>query len=573
MKKTAYLHFVDAPFILPPTSPGDTNESRTWFFREKEGTTLISPPSIEESLLMLESEWSLNGPYIGIVAFSMGGCVATAMAALPGRFPGCRFVVTAGSPDVDIEALMAANICQKHETDGMIPHSLASFHFAGLQDVAVPVASSRNLSSRYNPSLCTFVEHEQGHCFPSKATLVDQCVEFINRCTQRHPSQDAGHRVEPIQHIEQPVPKESIIEPSLEDKEQQMEEVEVLSAIYADDVSVWLSDMDEKPIDVAEYVSAGVLSGKEVISIRLNPLEDTTTMMPEKWKGQFTLNIRRPYNYPSAAGPVIDIDLGQLSLYDINTSLQNSLRNTIKKIANDSIGEPSIMSCVQAANDWLCTYHSDSVVVDRNSQWEETAAASPSIGDHTDVALVGDCRENNEEDEMATSEIIRNVSLLAGQQMVKIRRSGLRADAINYRSSGVTIDAAALDASASAKGVWNYTVGLVGKPSAGKSTFYNVATRAALSRDGRLTAAVASHPFTTIEPNVGPGWWKSNLEAKYAPGAVDLHHKGSRYGRDHNGDRILPLVVKDVAGLVPGAYKGRGTLEALYFTRVLKDFR
>ena len=39
--------------------------------------------------------------------------------------------------------------------------------------------------------------------------------------------------------------------------------------------------------------------------------------------------------------------------------------------------------------------------------------------------------------------------------------------------------------SASARGVWNYCIGLVGKPSAGKSTFYNA---------GRTTVLV-THPF------------------------------------------------------------------------------
>ena len=39
--------------------------------------------------------------------------------------------------------------------------------------------------------------------------------------------------------------------------------------------------------------------------------------------------------------------------------------------------------------------------------------------------------------------------------------------------------------SVSARGVWNYCIGLVGKPSAGKSTFYNA---------GRTTVLV-THPF------------------------------------------------------------------------------
>lgn len=66
-------------------------------------------------------------------------------------------------------------------------------------------------------------------------------------------------------------------------------------------------------------------------------------------------------------------------------------------------------------------------------------------------------------------------------------------------------------------------------------------TKAVLdSRGGRKEAAVAAHPFTTIEPNTGPGWYQSAVKCS------------SREGR------LLPVIVKDVAGLVPGAYKGRG---------------
>ncbi len=34
--------------------------------------------------------------------------------------------------------------------------------------------------------------------------------------------------------------------------------------------------------------------------------------------------------------------------------------------------------------------------------------------------------------------------------------------------------------------------------------------------------------------------------------------RGSAHGRDRNGARLLPILIKDVAGLVPGSYKGRG---------------
>jgi GTPase involved in cell partitioning and DNA repair len=56
-------------------------------------------------------------------------------------------------------------------------------------------------------------------------------------------------------------------------------------------------------------------------------------------------------------------------------------------------------------------------------------------------------------------------------------------------------------------------LGLVGKPSAGKSTFFNAATAFSRQRgqqEGDTSnsneyggASMAAHPFTTIDPNIG----------------------------------------------------------------------
>ena len=101
--------------------------------------------------------------------------------------------------------------------------------------------------------------------------------------------------------------------------------------------------------------------------------------------------------------------------------------------------------------------------------------------------------------------------------------------------------------------MWDYTIGLVGKPSAGKSTFFNAATDPA-SDD--LAAKVAAHPFTTINPNIGRG---------LAPVLCPCHRLpagqspcGAPYGHTAGGQRLVPITLKDVAGLVPGAWQGRG---------------
>ncbi|KAI8619387.1 P-loop containing nucleoside triphosphate hydrolase protein [Chytriomyces sp. MP71] len=93
--------------------------------------------------------------------------------------------------------------------------------------------------------------------------------------------------------------------------------------------------------------------------------------------------------------------------------------------------------------------------------------------------------------------------------------------------------------SKNARGKWCHTIGLVGKPSAGKSTFFNAATKS-------LLAKMAAHPFTTIDPNVAQGFWK-----------VPKKHMPSKWVEEKE-DVLIPCVIKDVAGLVPGAWEGRG---------------
>jgi len=72
-------------------------------------------------------------------------------------------------------------------------------------------------------------------------------------------------------------------------------------------------------------------------------------------------------------------------------------------------------------------------------------------------------------------------------------------------------------------------------------------------------ARVAAFPFTTIAPNIGTGYFSAQSPARRIglPEAVTAAVSGA-HGLAADGAQLLPVVFKDVAGLVPGAYQGRG---------------
>lgn len=93
-------------------------------------------------------------------------------------------------------------------------------------------------------------------------------------------------------------------------------------------------------------------------------------------------------------------------------------------------------------------------------------------------------------------------------------------------------------------------IGIVGKPSSGKSTFFSAATL--------VDVAIASYPFTTIEPNKGIGFVRVEDAGKFF--GVTSNPRHGFLVKDEKGDpiRYVPVELIDVAGLVPGANEGKG---------------
>lgn len=92
-------------------------------------------------------------------------------------------------------------------------------------------------------------------------------------------------------------------------------------------------------------------------------------------------------------------------------------------------------------------------------------------------------------------------------------------------------------------------IGIVGKPSSGKSTFFSSATL--------IDVSMASYPFTTIKPNKGMGFVRVEDPGKYFN--VKSNPKSGFLVETKTGPiRYISVELIDVAGLVPGASEGKG---------------
>ena len=88
-------------------------------------------------------------------------------------------------------------------------------------------------------------------------------------------------------------------------------------------------------------------------------------------------------------------------------------------------------------------------------------------------------------------------------------------------------------------------LGIVGKPNTGKSTFFSAATLAMVE--------IANYPFTTIKPNHGIGYVKTPcVHSEF--GVID----NPKNSICKNNSRLIPIDLIDIAGIVPGAWEGKG---------------
>jgi ribosome-binding ATPase len=373
-----------------------------------------------------------------------------------------------------------------------------------------------------------------------KAPCVNAYMDFIESSIERgHPSSSSTTRsqveTEPAVSSEQQLQQH--LEPDEETAELQRDEVEALTAIFPDEFTL--------------------LSRDHPITFRINLVASEEGIWPPQ---PIALEFKFPHDYPQCAYlPKIHLE-HENNVMEFSSAQSDAVMDAILDAAKAEEGMPCVMSIVYAARAFF-----ESGAMATTAAWTNAAIGGESIESNESLD------DENDVDDEETSSSTPNALLRSAspERIQECNLQGLQIAVSLLREFAVATSNRSSDSGKG--GHWTYTVGLVGKPSAGKSTFFNAATAFARQRDDKESAlggaTMAPHPFTTIDPNIGfclvPAPEGSCPEDDYiagagvAPSAKHLD-VGCTHGRDNKGRRLIPVLLKDVAGLVPGAYQGRG---------------
>lgn len=558
VSKELQLEFVapDAPFLFADgdedleESCHDNDDSastrqwqRTWWYRK--GNTYHG---LEESITKIEQLWNDDGGFVGILGFSQGSRLAHIISILHtvtngDAFRGLRSVVHVSGYNGPVPPNFKTHLKDHWSSynnnfhfDENIILSLPSLHVMGSTDKLVPIHESKELSGIYNKPLIH--THPGGHHVPVKARDIEQYLMFWRT----------------LQSIdEQQVDTCKALPPDEEHAQAQIDEVYALSQIFPTfqllSETEFIDPDNADPDDYSEESRKYAHPISYAILLQPEDGEIEQELWPPK---EVSLHIEYPPDYPDCS-PIILLK-HEMNYFEFSSSQSELLMNKLTLTMNDEQGMPCVMGLVYAAREFF----------EEGGLAKGLAALAPEEKSVSEDEPI--------QNEMQESSVISSLLPASDARIEKCRQEGwlISCEMVKNRSNN------------SGKGgsLKQFTIGLVGKPSAGKSTLFNAATAFARQRGGMPSAknkgrededgmilggaAMAPHPFTTIDPNIGFCFVPTvdgSCPEDDEEGREFLSIKNIPLGCCHgrvDGRRLIPVVLKDVAGLVPGAYEGRG---------------
>lgn len=541
----------------------DNNSSsqwqKTWWHREDK-----MYHGLEESIAMLDRLWNdSNHEFVSIIGFSQGSRLAHLISIVHTltngvAFPGLKSVIhCSGYGDCSLPdnfyTSVKDNYCGQHNNlpqliDDIVIN-LPSLHVMGESDALIPLKSSEALLKWYNQPVVHI--HPGSHFIPVKKTDIDVYLAFFTEVRERLNLTNSTIK--------------TTRQPDEEHVQMQVDEVNAIAQIFPAEFRL-ISRSSNNPdrCDPDNYFDDNQIYDHPIkYSIILQPQDDAleqSTANEQLWPTQLiSLVIEYSTNYPDSS-PMVSLS-HEMNYMEFSMQASDALLCTVQKAMEEESGMPCVMNMVYAAR----------------SFFQDDGLAS-----FSKRAVFNELRiaENADEETVHDNESILRPSTAERVKLCKAQGLQVAYTMLDSAKSDVHQLSDTLESStvvAGKGGTWHYTVGLVGKPSAGKSTFFNAATFFARQRgeaggaihdDNAIMfggAAMGATPFTTIDPNVGYCLIPAPPEACPEDELQCLPHLnncgltlGSTHGRDSKGRRLLPVCLKDVAGLVPGAYQGRG---------------
>ncbi len=438
--------------------------------------------------------WERDGPFDVVAGFSEGGAVAhlVAMAAADEMGVACS---PGEPPNALFSSLRAALFFSAFCPEGSPGASLSlpALHVFSAADVAVAVGRSSALADMYLHRKQHM--HPNGHCVPMRSKDITALRNFLLQLA-------AATRPQPGTALAS-VPSSNLCDAAYQIPFAQTEEQDALASIFDSDYTLVTSNPVQCQI---------AIGWRRVASAARVDLVPWIFLF-------FTLNAR--YLSDTLGRPALRLCTKERNA--ICSEHESSILNVANAAIDSCGGEPAIFAATSAARDWV-----DSQLPDG----PHSASALP-VGDNdTDIVPTQVCSWWEVED----------------IDMAEVYSAGVAAAAVPLQAT-----AGKEAGAASFTHEWKPVVGLVGKPSSGKSTFFNAACRPA---NPESAARMAAYPFTTIEPNIGHAY--AALPCPCCCTVLSSSCSPLHGHAELPGTRRVPVVIKDVAGLVPGAYQGKG---------------
>lgn len=431
----------------------ENNLMRTWWYRDGD-----DHHGVEESLNMLHSLWLGDSGFEGILGFSRGARLAHYIALLNKAtngdyFKNLRYIISAsgyGGYGLPTNFPNNVSMCQhlsKKDIENAMPLEIRSMHIQGINDNLVPVEASRALLPSYVDPVV--YEHEGGHHIPMRAADVREILKFIDSSCISNEKRDIIL-----------MSKNNMI-PDEEHAQLQIDECESLSLIFPEEFQLLSTTKNGDQ----EIVPGETLYNHPIIySIQLKPPlqqledEDTVHLWP---KSAISLQVQYTVDYPDT--PPIFALQHDMNLLEFKISQNDACLKAVERAAKVEEGMPCVMSCVYAGREFFEAGGLKSALIAVDEKEEDCQNSNHLEGAEADVdddaGGDGILKSSTEERiEKCMTEGLEISYQIGGYKYVKNNTNAITNTEVIDKKDFIS----------GKGGSWKFTIGLVGKPSAGK---------------------------------------------------------------------------------------------------------